>query len=77
MSVTDIEGPVPRTVTLAEMTAPISTDVATDMGLPRHCVRNVGTNVAKCRLRGFTDMGGRPSPVGNTILHAKMSVPMS
>eukprot|EP00973_Karenia_brevis_P077459 10761585-Karenia_brevis.AAC.1 len=77
MCVADIEGPVPRTVTLAEMIAPITTDVATDMGLPRHCARNVGTNVAKCLFRGFMHMGGGPLSEGNTILHAKISVPMS
>eukprot|EP00973_Karenia_brevis_P015305 2094138-Karenia_brevis.AAC.1 len=42
--------PMPRTVTFVEMMTPIRSDVATDMGPPRHCPRNVGIDVAKCRF---------------------------
>eukprot|EP00973_Karenia_brevis_P075755 10525666-Karenia_brevis.AAC.1 len=69
MSVTDTEGPVPKILTLAEVIAPISTDVAPDICLPRHCARNAGIHVAKCWFRGFTYMGGGSFCMGSTILY--------
>eukprot|EP00973_Karenia_brevis_P082123 11386440-Karenia_brevis.AAC.1 len=56
------------------MLAPISADVATDMGLPRHSVRNVGTDVAKFRFLGFTNMAGGLWSVGHLIPHAAKNV---
>eukprot|EP00973_Karenia_brevis_P028502 3928781-Karenia_brevis.AAC.1 len=63
MSVIDIQGLMPRTLTFVGMPARIRIGVETNMGLPCHCAPNVGTAVAKSRFHGFTDLGGEPLPI--------------